>query len=460
MNTVKSIYWQQGLFLKPHHFQYLHTQQQEETAQLRKELHPYFWGVSKISVNMLELINHYFVIDELELVFRDGTLVTLSKNALVSSRSFEALMDETEDDIQVYIALKIFNKNAHNVTELDSLEQLENIDTRYISKSESSLINNLYHEDESAEVQFLDYCLKIFFEDEVKNLNGYQILPIAKIKKQSDQTVLSATYTAPLLEVKADANLFETLKSIQKDLTFHLLQLHEYKLPSNIVLQEANYLKYVMALQALSPFSPKLNHMMKTPNMHPWKFYELLLELVAVLSTFSNRVNIFGKLDNGNVLIKDYDHMNLYECFNGMKVLIKELLDVIIIGPEYILPFTKDETSFRLDCPLSIFQARYRYFLVLKAPTDKEHMTKAFTQYAKIAAASEIDVIVERSLPGLPFEPYNMPIQGLPERAESARYELLIDDRQWNAIQQQQNITIEFDDALEDIGIELVVLKN
>jgi predicted component of type VI protein secretion system len=87
-------------------------------------------------------------------------------------------------------------------------------------------------------------------------------------------------------------------------------------------------------------------------------------------------------------------------------------------------------------------------------------MTEAFSKYAKIAAASEIDTIVERSLPGLPFEPYNMPIQGLPERGDSLKYELLIDDPQWNAIQQMQNITIEFNEALEDVAIELVVLKS
>ena len=460
MNKFKSIYWHQGLFLKPHHFQYLQAQQQEEYIKLRENIEPYFWGVSKVNIDLKELLNRKIVIEELEMVFMDGTSISLPKNSVISSRSFDTVFNETDDDIQVYIGLKSFNENVPNVTELDSLDDLENVNTRYISNSEPISVNNLYQEDESADVQFMDYCLKIFFDDEVKNLNAYQIIPLTKIQKRSEQIVLSSTYTSPLLGIKADANFLEVIKSIQRDLSSHLLQLHEYKLPSSIVLQEANYLKYVMALQALSPYAPRLNHMLKLPNLHPMKFYELFLELVAVLSTFSNRVNAFGKLENGNTLIRDYDHFNLYECFSEVKLLIKELLDVIIIGPEYVLPFTKNETSFTLDCPVSIFQAKYRYFLLLKTPTDQESMTKAFSKFAKIAASSEIDTIVERSLLGLGLEPYAMAIQGLPQREESVTFELQIDDDRWNAIQQTQNITIEFDEALDDVSMELVVLKN
>jgi len=460
MSTFKSIYWHQGLFLKPHHFQYLYAQQQQQNFKLKEFLEPYFWGVSKLSIDKKELLNKTVLIDELELVFMDGTVVCIPDDALVSSRSFEDRYDDMENDLKIYIGIKSFNKNTPNVTEVDSFDNLESIDTRFVTNTESDDVDNLYHKDESAQIQFMDYCLKIFFEDEVKNLNSYQLIPIAKIQKQSEQVVLSDDFVAPLLDVRADSNLFETLKVVQKDLTSHVLQLQEYKLPSNVVLQEPNYLKYVMALQTLSSYVPKLNHMIKTPNIHPVRFYEIFLELIGVLSTFSNRVNVFGKLENGKLLLREYDHMNLYECFNDAKMLIKELLDVIIIGPDYILPFVKNETTFTLDCPVSVFHAKYRYFLVLKTPTDKEMLKSAFSEFAKIAASSEIETIVERSLLGLPFEFYDMPIQGLPQKDESSYYELITDDEQWGHIQQMQNITIEFDEALDDTSMELVVLKN
>jgi len=460
MNNFKPIYWHQGLFLKPHHFQYLYTEQQQENFKLKQMSQPFFWGISKLEINKKELLNKNIVIEQLELIFRDGTTINFPHNAAVASRTFDDKYDALEENLKFYIGLKSFNKNGVNVTELDSFDNLESVDTRFISNSEAYDVNNLYHKDESAQIQFMDYCLKIFFEDEIQNLNSYQIIPLATIEKQSEQIVIGENYIAPVLDIRCSANLFEIIKTVQKDLTSHVLQLGEYKLPSNIILQEANYLKYIMALQALSPFVPKLNHMMKVSTSHPLKYYELFLELIGVLSTFSNRVNVFGKLDNGVILVGDYDHLNLYECFNNAKILIKELLDVIIIGPDYILPFTKDESTFTLECPIAIFHANYRYFLVVKMPTNKENLKKSFLEFAKIAASSEIDIIVQRSLQGLSFELYDMPIQGLPQRENSTAYELLINNEQWGYIQQKQNMTIEFDEALDDVSIELIVLKS
>jgi len=458
VNTFKSIYWHQGLFLKPHHFQYLYARIEQENLKLKEAISPFFWGVRQLKIDTKELLNKKIVIEELEVVFMDGSRVAVGENAVISSRIFEKKYEEREKDIILYVGVKTFDKRAANVTELDSFDTLKEISTRFVTNSESSNVENLYHEDEPAQIQFMDYYLKLFFDDEIADLHSYQVLPIAKIKKE-DERVILGKFVPPLLESKNNALFFETIKMIQADLTSHILQLQEYKLPSHVVLQEPNYLKYVMALQALSPYVPKLEHMIKT-SRHPFHFYELFLEVIGALSTFSNRINIFGKLENGKSLISEYDHLNLYECFGEINTLIKELLDVIIIGPDYILPFTKNDTIFSLDCPVSIFQAHYRYFLVLKTPVDKDNLNISFVEFAKIAASSEIETIVERSLVGLPFEPYEMPIQGMPQSEENSYYELLTNDVQWEHIQQMQNITIVFNEVQEDVSIELVIVKN
>lgn len=457
MNNIKPIYWHQGLFLKPHHFQYLQAQQQQDNLSIKELTQPYFWGISKLSIDKKELLNKNFLLQELEIVFMDGTIVKLPQTSITTTRSFESMEDE---NIKVYIGLKSFNQNATNVTELNSYENIQNIDTRFICKKDASSVANLYHEDDNADIQFMDYYLKIFFEDEIQDLNSYQIIPLAKIQMQAEQIVLSPNYTPPLLNIDADAKFYEIIKLIQKSLSSHALQLQEYKLPADSSTNEPHYLKYIIALQTLSTHLPKLNHLIKTPNIHPWEYYGLFSQLIGVLSTFSTRVNYLGKLDNGNYLLQEYNHQNLYECFNDIKMLINELLDAIIIGPDYILNFAKDETTFSLDCPVLIFNAKYRYFIVLKTPTSSQELQKSFTDFAKISTALELETIVHRSLLGLPFELYDMPIQGLPQREDSSYFELLTDDAHWASIQQAQNISVEFDDALDDVSIELVVLKK
>jgi len=457
MNSIKPIYWHQGLFLKPHHFQYLQAYQQQDSLTIKENIEPYFWGVSKLEIDKKELINKNFLLQDLELVFMDGTVVKLPQNALVTARSFEEI---DKDSLQVYVGLKSFSQNNVNVTELDSYENIQKVDTRFVSKKDALSVNNLYHNDDTADIQFMDYYLKIFFEDEIENLNSYQVMPIAKIKIQGEKILLCNDFTPPLLNIDADANFHEIIKLIQKDLTSHAIQLEEYKLPSDSSTQEPHYLKYIMALQALVNYIPQLNHLMKTPKIHPWHYYGLFSQLIGVLSTFSTRVNFLGKLENGNYLLQEYNHTHLHKCFSDIKILIGELLDSIIIGPDYIFTFKKDETTFSLDCPVLIFNAKYRYFLVLKTPTDSKELQQSFTEFAKVASSLEIDTIVHRSLLGLPFELYDMSIQGLPQRDNSCYFELQIDDSHWVGIQQAQNISIEFDDALDDVSIELVVLKK
>lgn len=456
----KPIYWHQGLFLKPHHFQHLYARQQEENYKLRESLDAFFWGFSKINIDKKELLNGNFMLSELEAVFVDGTFVEVPSNAIVASRSFREKFDETQNNLTIYVGIKSFRKDIPNVTQLDNSENLESVETRFVTNSEASSVNNLYHKDESAEIQFLNYHLKIFFEDEIKHLNGYEVMPVAKVKQENQQFILCDDFVPPVTTIEASDTLFSIVKATQKDITSHLLQLQEYKLPANVLLQEPNYLKYLMALQSLSPYLVRLNHMISLYKIPPHKFYELFVELIALLSSFSERVDIFGKLKNGKALIAGYKHLDIYRSFNDVTLLIQELLDVIILGPDYILPFIKNDTTFSLDCPVSIFQAHYRYFLVVKTPTQKEKLQDAFVEFAKIASSSEIDTIVERSLRGLEFRPYDMPIQGLPQREDSNYYELMTDDTHWRNIQQMQNITIEFDEATDDMSIELVVVKS
>ena len=458
MSSIKPIYWNQGLFLKPHHFQYLQAYQQQDNLTMQENSEPYFWGVSKLEIDRKELINKNILIRNLELVFMDGTVVKIPQNAVVTSRSFDGI--DLVDELKVFVGIKSFKEDGVNVSELNSYENIENVETRFICKKDAQSVSNLYHSDEKADIQFMDYCVKIFFEDEIENLNAYQVMPIAKIKEQGEQVLLSNKYTPPSLNIEVDTKFYEIIKIIQKDISSHALQLEEYKLPTDSSSSEPHYQKYVMALQALVSFIPQVNHLIKTPHIHPWYYYGVFAQLIGILSTFSTRVNYLGKLANGNYLIQEYNHQNLYECFHEMQLLISELLDAIIIGPDYILPFVKDETLFSLDCPVLIFNAKYRYFLVVKSATRAEEFKADFINFAKIATALELDNIVQRSLIGLPFELYNMSIQGLPQRENSLYYELLTDDAHWGSIQQTQNISIEFDDAEDDISIELIVVKK
>jgi len=47
----RPVFWYQGLFLQPQHFQHADLFTQSLLAPLRQYLQPYFWGVCRLGVN-------------------------------------------------------------------------------------------------------------------------------------------------------------------------------------------------------------------------------------------------------------------------------------------------------------------------------------------------------------------------------------------------------------------------
>ncbi len=122
MNTLKPIYYHQGLFLKPHHFQYQQAYQQQDALTIKENIEPYFWGVSKLTIDKKELLNKNFLLQDLELVLMDGTVVKLPQNALATVRSLESM--ELDEGVKVFVGLKSFKQDSVNVTQLDSYENI------------------------------------------------------------------------------------------------------------------------------------------------------------------------------------------------------------------------------------------------------------------------------------------------------------------------------------------------
>ena len=75
MDQLRPIFWGQGMFLQPQHFQ---QQDSYHEARLRCYLHwlsPFCWGVKTLVLNETALRNFTFEIEQCELVTWEGTLV-------------------------------------------------------------------------------------------------------------------------------------------------------------------------------------------------------------------------------------------------------------------------------------------------------------------------------------------------------------------------------------------------
>ena len=98
MEPLRPIFWGQGMFLEPQHFQ---QQDWYHDARLRRFLHllvPFSWGVKSLAVNEAALQNFIFQVEHCEFVTWDGTIIRFRgdatpSNARIEPRSFEQELD-------------------------------------------------------------------------------------------------------------------------------------------------------------------------------------------------------------------------------------------------------------------------------------------------------------------------------------------------------------------------------
>src|SRR5437899_819290 len=121
MEPLRPIFWGQGMFLQPQHFQ---QQDCYHAARLRRYFHwlsPFSWGVKSLAINEAELQNFVFEVDRCEMITREGTIVrfqgeTLPSNAIISSRSFEGALEPGGRPLGVYLGLKCLQMEENNLS--------------------------------------------------------------------------------------------------------------------------------------------------------------------------------------------------------------------------------------------------------------------------------------------------------------------------------------------------------
>lgn len=462
--TTRPILWHQGLFLQPQHLQQLDLGVQEQLAAMQQQI-PYGWGVEQIQLNDGALQERVIDLQQCTLVFPDGTRVLCPGNGQLSARSFRDLpLDENEGaPITVYLGLRRWKSGAANVTGSTSATNPQLMESRFLSAIDPVETANLHLPGPTAQIRYLDYLIKIFWEEEVADNGDYMLLPALQIKLDGNDIRVVQDYIPPVVAIRSNEELLHLLKDIREQLLSRVRIFESYKLAGGIQSPdfEAHFLPHLLVLTTLNRFLPELVHLLETPSIHPWLAYGFLRRLVGELSSFSERINVLGQLKDGRALLPGYDHSNLSECFHAAHRLIEELLNELLIGGGNFLTLTRtDNALFSVAIPAEDFEPGNFFTLVVSSHAPTQEMVASFQTTAKIGGPEDIPHLVARALPGVPYRHRLAPPPGLPRRGDSSYFKLDHDNRQWLGVRNSRSLCVYWDEAPEDAVIELVVSRG
>ena len=461
MSNSKPIFWHQGLFLQPQHFQLSDQYQDARLFPYQTFMKPHFWGVCRIEMLASSLSHRTCEIESGEFMFPDGTFVSVPGNAVVSPRSFEDEWVDPEKPFTIYLAIHKLSQFDDNATVLANLDEHAETTTRYITTAAAEDVKDVYVEGNDAQVKFLRHALKIVFDNEKDELNDYEFIAIAQVIREGDAIIYNRQYLPPCVTIASVPELIRIVKEVRDEIIGRAMQLSAYKSPAHAKKDfDANMLRYKMALQSLSRFVPRLFHITESGNVHPWEVYGVLRELVGEISTFTDRVSVLGETADGERLVPAYEHNNLGNCFHQVSAMISQLLNEITIGPQFLVEMKFDEVAFSADVPAEFFTEHVDFFLIVNTVEDFEESQKSLLTAAKLSSRDMVETLVERSLPGVGMIYLSTAPPGLPRRPNSYYMRLDIHDDQWSSVVRQENVALLWAEAPEDTSIELVVVRK
>jgi len=423
---------------------------------------PHFWGVGSCEIAEAALGNRSFEVLEGEFIFPDGAHVVVPSNGLVEPRSFEEDWVEGDRPLTVFLGLKKWNDSGENVTVLSTLHNLAQVTTRFVTAADPEEARDMHQSGPNAQLKGLYYVLRLFWETEIDQSGDYEFIPIAQLQRDAEAIKLSDRFIPPALTIRAVDPLFKLLREVRDQIASRAHQLEQYKSQKGIQTAEfgTRDMIFLLALRSLNRYVPLMYHFTEAEYVHPWQIYGLLRQLIGELSSFSVEVNVKGETEDGEIFLQPYDHRNLGECFLKAQELIIRLLDEITAGPEYIIKLEYDGTYFAAELSPSIFEGGNRYYLVIETDEDPDSVRESIETIAKLGARESLPILIARALPGVRLQHLALPPQELPRRAKSIYFQIDHHGEQWGPIEKGRNIALYWDDAPEDIKVELMVVSR
>lgn len=461
MKTAKPVYWHQGLFLQPQHFQVTDQRLRDHLLPFMDNSLPYFWGVRQMEIQTSALTRGVVQINSMSLAFRDGTHAEFPGNAAIAPRSFDEQWTFRDKPLTIYAGLRRFRDNTTNVTVVDDLDS-GNLDSRFLSLSEPEEIPDLYGDGPSASVKTLFLNVRLFWEHEIDALDHYDVIPIARVLWEGGSIKISPTFVPPCVSMDASWILSSLVEEIRNECSSRARQLGEFKNPRDTERHEmdARYMVYLLALQTLNRYVPILHHYSETKPLHPWTFYGTLRQMVGEMSTFSEKVSLLGESDGSGEPLPPYNHNDIGGCLIRAQALIFSLLNELTVGPDVLVRLHSDGEYYEAQLSPSFFSSKARYYFVVTMGEDPDAGLRSFVENSKCGAPSLISTIIQRALPGVELVPLTTPPQGLPRRFNAFYFRIETNSGDWEAIRREESIRLFWPDAPpEGVLIDMIGVR-
>ena len=409
----RKIYWNEGMFLRPQHFQTADNLASKEINLLGNTISHFGWGFKVLKIEEKSLENYRFVVSKFLARLPDGTIVKGPEDGAIPvidlKKHFESFNKAT-----IFLAVPHANSKSFakwNVQDCELIDENTGLDPEIIK------------------VCSLNYRFMLDTDD----MNGYVKIPIVNLEKSNSASgypCISSLMIPPLLSSDIWPVLKNDILSLIYDRICRKLELVAKQLPTvGLTSTETGRFSFLQ-LQALGEAKTALFPLVNTLDIHPYILYLEFCRIIGKIGFFApSRIPPEPPV---------YDHDELGLTFSRIRVILEDLLN-LVVEPEY------KERSFvgaglRMEVVLdpSWVEKGWQMFIGVQGSVPPDQIITILTKPGfldmKIASSQRVDMIFRTGRAGLQCVSVDKVPRILPSKYAFFQIQADIGNEEWSDI--------------------------
>ncbi len=428
-----SLFWGEGLFLRPHHFQTVERHFHDKSAVSERWASPYSYGLHRLEIDQDALSNWRISLSECHLRFKEGTQLRFPQDAHISPVEIPKDVFKTaESRLRVYVGISQLRRGMANTAAQD------NPSARYLQHAEEVEDENVAGNQQ--ELEFRKLNPQILIGDEATR--GYDAIPIMQLQLGTTAEAppqIDPDYFPPLLVKEAWPALETFVRSVYDRLGATAEQLARQMIDRGVAFASGRKEDFerILHLHAVNTAQGGLAHFPFTPGVHPFVIYLELCRAVGSLAIFRKA----RRLPN----LPYYDHDNNAPCFAKLR----ELLD---IEPDAEadyerIPFASEGFQMTVRLKSAWLESSWAFYIGVEAEIGAGRVAELLSERElgmKVGSAEDVDKIYSGGRRGVRI----IPVGDAPRAFPRANWHYFRVDREgaWDAVERSLNLGIRFNE--------------
>lgn len=439
MERLAKVAWSEGLLLRPQHFQqqdrYLY-----HIAGLRHErLFPHGYGISELALDDQALGLGQVRVVRVSGLFPDAMPFSFDqKDPLILE-----IPPDSRDEL-VYLALPMEKQAGVNIAAPGSGQV-----ARFVHQDEPLLDDSVDDgEEETLGLAYLNPCLRLGRDD----MAGYASVPVARVVEviNEKEVRLDRNFIPPCLDI---ARVSPLASLLSESLAMVKQRGKALAVRMQKGAEQSTTLFDVLMLQTLNRWQPSLEHLKNSPQVHPERFYELLVGLIGEMATFTRAEKSPPKLPG-------YCHDKLTETFGDLAAVLSQSLSTVLEQTAVALKLEEAQFGIRV-APLTDKSLLESSQLVLAVHADltTEDIRRRLPAQIKLGPVEHIRDLVNNHLPGISISALPVAPRQIPYHAGYHYFLLDSQSERWQQLKHSGGLALHVSGNYPGLALELWAIR-